>query len=239
MNEKYKDISGIVEALKNCEAVFFDMDGTIIDSMWMWKNIDIEYLGLHGIELPMNLQNEIEGMSFTETANYFKSRFQIPDSIETIKNTWNNMAMEKYKSEVPLKNATSEFIALLKNNGFKLGIATSNSRELAECCLESLGVLDLFDTIVTGCEVEAGKPSPDIYLQCAKNCDISPQKCLVFEDVVQGIQAGLNAGMQVCAVYDEYSKPVDHLKKEIAHYYMYDYAHILDSIKINEHNIRG
>ena len=67
--------------LENIKAIFFDMDGTIIDSMWMWRNIDIEFLGKRGIELPENLQRDIEGMSFTETAVFFKNRFNLNERI--------------------------------------------------------------------------------------------------------------------------------------------------------------
>ena len=72
----------IPELLKGKEAVIFDLDGTLVDSMWMWKQIDIEYLGRFGYECPPQLQKEIEGMSFSETAVYFKEKFQIPDSLE-------------------------------------------------------------------------------------------------------------------------------------------------------------
>ena len=65
--------------LKNIEAVLFDLDGSLVDSMWVWRDIDIEYLGKFGIPLPEGLQSEIEGMSFTETAEYFKKKFEIPD----------------------------------------------------------------------------------------------------------------------------------------------------------------
>lgn len=221
----------LITSIETSKAIFFDMDGTIIDSMWMWRNIDIEYLSGFGISLPENLQKSIEGKSFTETAEFFQERFGIEDSIDTIKATWNQMAMEKYQKEVPLKNCAHDFLCLLKEKGYVIGIATSNSRELTEGCLKALGVFDLFDTIVTGCDVEAGKPSPDIYLQCAKNCRIEPEDCLVFEDIIMGIQAGLNAGMKVCAVYDEYSKDVDHQKKELAHHYLYDYEHIIEGVK--------
>ena len=54
--------------LRQKKAVIFDLDGTLMDSMWMWKAIDIEYLGKYGYELPPDLQKEIEGMGFTETA---------------------------------------------------------------------------------------------------------------------------------------------------------------------------
>ena len=84
------------------KAVLFDFDGTLADSMWMWDDIDIEYLGSRGIALPDTLQKEIEGMSFSETAIYFKETFHLDDSLEEIKADWNRMAMDKYFHEVPL-----------------------------------------------------------------------------------------------------------------------------------------
>ena len=61
------------EKLQDYEAVIFDLDGTLVDSMWMWKEIDRAYLANFGIELPDNLQKEIEGMGLNETAIYFKA----------------------------------------------------------------------------------------------------------------------------------------------------------------------
>ena len=84
--------------LKNIKAVIFDLDGTLVDSMWMWKSIDVEYLGKKGIAVPADIQafqEELEGMGFTETAVFFKNRFQIEDSLEEIKKTWILMAEEK------------------------------------------------------------------------------------------------------------------------------------------------
>ena len=92
--------------LENIKAVIFDLDGTLVDSMWMWKSIDVEYLGKKGIAVPADIQafqEELEGMGFTETAVFFKNRFQIEDSLEEIKKTWIDMAEEKYCNEVPLK----------------------------------------------------------------------------------------------------------------------------------------
>ena len=71
---------------KDKKAVIFDLDGTLVDSMWMWYDIDVEYLARFGITIPEGLQAAIEGMSFSETAVYFKERFQIPDSLEKMKN---------------------------------------------------------------------------------------------------------------------------------------------------------
>lgn len=205
------------------EACFFDMDGTLLDSMWMWRDIDIEFLGTRGIDLPDGLQADIEGLSFSQTAAYFKERFGLTESTDEIKKIWNNMAMDKYRCKVTLKPGARELLSVLKQNGIKTGIATSNSIELAMCGLEALDVAKYFDTVVTGCAVGAGKPAPDVYLKCAADCGIEPERCLVFEDIIAGIEAGHNAGMKVCAVYDTYSEDVDMEKRRTADYYIKDF----------------
>lgn len=208
------------------KAVIFDLDGTLLDSMWLWKDIDIEYLGGFGIDIPDDLQKSIEGKSFTETAVYFKERFGISDTVEQIMTYWNKMAMAKYCHKVMLKPGAREFIIELHNKNIKLGIATSNSRELTEAALKSKDIYKYFEAIVTGCDVKTGKPNPEIYLRAAKLLDVPPDECLVFEDVPQGILAGKNAGMTTCAVDDEYSRIFLKEKIMLADYFVTDYNNI-------------
>ena len=119
--------------LKDIDAVLFDLDGSLVDSMGIWKEIDVAYLGRYNILLPEGLQGEIEGMSFSETACYFKEKFRIPEDVEQIKKDWNEMAWDKYTHHVPLKDGAMEFVEYCRENGIRLGIATSNSRLLVEC----------------------------------------------------------------------------------------------------------
>lgn len=210
--------------LLDIDAVIFDMDGSLVDSMWLWKAIDIEYLGRYGIPLPEDLQSRIEGMSFSETAVYFKEHFAIPDSIEEIKADWNRMAWDKYLHEVPLKPGIPEFLEGCRANGIKLGIATSNSRELVENVAAVHKLRVHFTSIVTGCDVARGKPSPDIYLEAARQLEVPPERCLVFEDIVPGILAGKSAGMRVCAVEDLYSVSSREEKKALADYYIDEFS---------------
>ncbi len=213
---------------KDIKAVIFDLDGTLVDSMWMWRDIDIEFLNKYGIEFPENLQGEIEGMSFSETAVYFKERFQLSASLEEIKEEWNQMAWDKYMNDVPLKDGALDLLRFLKENRIMAGIATSNSRELVDLVISKLKVAEYFESIRTSCEVEKGKPSPDIYHLVARDLNVNPKSCLVFEDVIQGVMAGKNAGMRVCAVYDSYSLEDTKKKQELADYYIETFEELFE-----------
>ena len=214
--------------ISDVKAVIFDLDGTLVDSMWMWKQIDVEYLARHGLELPDDLQSCIEGMSFSETAEYFKKRFGLEDSIEKIKADWNAMAWDKYANQVPLKAGVADFLEELRNKNIKMGIATSNSRELVDLVTKKNQIHSYFESIRTSCEVNKGKPSPDIYLLVAEDLGVAPGDFLVYEEVVQGIMAGKNANMTVCAVKDAYSENQDDEKRALSDYYINSYVELLN-----------
>lgn len=206
--------------LNQYDAVIFDLDGTLIDSMWLWHAIDIEYLNRFGLKPPKDLSSAIEGMSYTETAIYFKERFNISDSVEKIKEDWDNMSHDMYCTQVSLKAGVKCFLDYLKNKKIKIAIATSNRYSLAIDVLKAKGISEYFETIITSGMVGQGKPNPDVYLEAAKQLNVSTDKCIVFEDVVQGIMAGKNAGMKVVAVYDEASSETTEEKKRLADYYV-------------------
>ena len=214
--------------LDNVKAVIFDLDGTLVDSMWMWGKIDIEFLGNYGFDVPKDYQDSIAGMSFTETAVYTKERFNLSSSIDEIKDTWNKMAEYKYKNEVKTKDGVINFLKELKKRGIKTGIATSNSTTLVNACLNGNKIQDEFQCIKTSCEVNRGKPFPDIYLAVAKDLGVDPSQCLVFEDIPNGIQAGKSAGMKVCSVYDEAAKHKQDEIKSMSDYFITSYNQILD-----------
>lgn len=213
--------------LHNKKAVIFDLDGSLVDSMWLWKEIDIEFLAERGLTLPEEFQHEIEGMSFTETALYSIQRFGLTESVEELKEIWNRMAMDKYTYEVGFKPGADEFLQYCREQDIRLGIATSNSRELVTAVSDALGLHRFMDTVVTSCDVKRGKPAPDVYLEAARQLAVLPQNCLVFEDVPAGILAGKNAGMTVCAVADDFSRELDDQKHKLADYYISDYKQVL------------
>ncbi len=213
--------------LQNVEAVIFDMDGSLVDSMWIWKQIDIEYLSRYGYDSSdkaiAEFQANVEGMSFRETAEYMHAHFEIPRTAEEMMSDWNDMAWEKYEKEVFLKNGAYEFLVECKNRGILLGIASSNSRELVDNVMRARQLDGFFKAIITGSDGLPGKPAPDMYLEAAKMLAVEPVRCLVFEDIPKGITAGKEAGMKVCAVEDLYSAHQRELKKKMSDYYIEDY----------------
>lgn len=234
MKEQNREILPILHQKK---AVIFDLDGTLVDSMWMWKAIDIEYLARFGYDCPPSLQREIEGMSFSETAVYFKNYFNLPDTVEQIKHAWIDMSIEKYRHEVSMKKGAFRFLEYLKDKGIKTGIATSNGREMVTAVLESLHITPYFHVVKTACEVAAGKPAPDIYLKVADDLEVCPLDCMVFEDVPAGIRAGKAAGMAVCAIEDEFSALMRQEKQELADFFINDYDEIFICPSLNVRRI--
>ncbi len=192
--------------LENIKAVLFDLDGTLVDSMWIWEAIDIEYLERHGHQLPKDLQKAIEGMSFTETAEYFKNRFQITSSIDEIKAEWNEMAEDFYRNRIGFKPGVEALLAGLKDKGIAMAIGTSNSPHLTAAIVETHQMDQYMDQVLTSCMVDRGKPHPDVYLKAAELMGVAPHECIVFEDTHAGVLAGKRAGMKVIAVHDALSE---------------------------------
>jgi len=220
--------------LTNIDAVIFDIDGTLVDSMHVWTDIDDIFLEKYHLEEPENFHEGMEGKSYSETAQYFLDLFpELPHTKQELEDEWHEMAFEIYTKELQLKKGAYDFIVDMHKVGIKLGIATSNSRDLAEGLLMNTGVWQYLDAVWTSDEAKAGKPAPDVYLKVAESLGVKPERCLVFEDVPNGILAGINAGMKVCAVEDPFSKPQEERKKELADYYIQDY----DDIKNNTYEV--
>ena len=192
--------------LTNIKAAIFDLDGTLVDSMWVWGKIDEDYFKNRNMDLPANLKTQIEHLSFDETAAYFKSNFGILDTIEEIKKEWTDFAYVEYLNNVKLKPGVIEFLSLLKTLNIKIGLATSNSKSLLEAVLKANGIYHYFDSITLTDEVSRGKNFPDVYLLAAEKLGVKPEECIVFEDILPAVKGAKAAGMKVVGVYDDFSK---------------------------------
>lgn len=218
--------------MHNIKAAIFDLDGTLVDSMWVWDQIDKEYLKERGHSVPLNLKDKINHLSFNQTAMYFKDAFRLEDSLETIMNDWTTMAYTHYSQSISLKEGALDFLKKLKSSGIKIGLATSNSVTLLEAVLRNNNIYSYFDCITTTSEVAHGKDKPDVYLLAAERLGVDPSLCIVFEDIVPAIIGAKAANMKTIAIFD---KAAEHNRDELialADKYILNYNEIIELIPV-------
>ena len=217
--------------MNSFKAVIFDMDGTLIDSMQLWRNVDKDFLHSRGLKVPPDLFAELhQGNSFIQTAQYFKDRFGLPDSPESIMQEWTKMVSKHYETDIELKPGAIELLSILHQKGLKIGLGTSNSLELAKKVLLRNSVWHYFQCAVTGDINLKGKPYPDIYILAAERLQEKPENCLVIEDTLTGVQAGKSAGMTVFAIYDEDSSDQHLLIKELVDAFYLDFKSLTEDL---------
>ncbi|MBT1171177.1 HAD family phosphatase [Bifidobacterium sp. SO4] len=188
------------------KAAIFDLDGTLLDSMGVWNQIDIDFLGKRGLAVPDDYMATVASMQFRQIAEYTIDRFGLKDTPEALMAEWNEMAREAYATTVKAKPGAIEYLYELKTAGVRLGVATTLLLELREAALGHLGMRDLFDAIVSVDDAHGvGKDRPDVYLLAASRLGAAPADCTVFEDLLAGIRSAKSAGMRVWAMYDDSS----------------------------------
>ena len=213
--------------LKNIEGAVFDLDGTLLDSSWVWEKVDEKFLGDRGFQVPDDYVDEISPLGAERAAVYTIERFGLNEDKDDIVREWIEMAKKEYATEVVCKPYAKEFLEELHKLNIKMAVATSSDRELFMKTLEREGILKYFQKIVTVDEVERGKGYPDIYEEAARRIKVNPHKCLVFEDILAGVTGASLGEFNVVAVFDEKSQHNWEKIKSISKYSINDYKELL------------
>ncbi len=199
-------------------AVIFDLDGILADSEPWWNEIDSKLLAEYGVIYRGEYHREVLGVSYRLAVEFYKKAFGLSASIEELMRRRGEIATEFFANRVGLFPSTKRTLERLRDMKVRLAIATSSVSASARPFLDRHGLTPFFDGIVTGDEIERGKPDPDIYLRAAKKLGIRADACLVIEDALSGITAGKAAGMRVAAIPDkrfvdalDYEKEADYV----------------------------
>lgn len=214
--------------MSDIKAAIFDLDGTLIDSMYVWEKVDHDFLTERGIPVTQEYIDNVRCMFFETAAKYTIETYNLSESIEQIVQIWLNMARHEYEFNVKLKQGVFQYLEFLKSRNVKIGIATSSNPYLTKPVLEHNGISRFFDTICYTSQVGKGKEFPDIYLYTAEKLGAKPSECVVFEDIVEGIRSAETAGMTTVAVYDSTSENQADILKKIADKYIFDFLELLE-----------
>lgn len=188
--------------MKNFKGVIFDLDGTLLDSMKVWENVDRMFLEENGIDPPSGISDTVKKMTIDKSAEYFKTRFSLEHSCEYIINRIEELAAWQYNNSIPLKDGAYETVTTLKRLGIRMCVATATYNSIVNSALKRLGIYDDFEFVMTCSDIGKGKDEPDIFLKAAEklNCDIN--EVMVAEDSLHCIETAKSAGFFTVGVYD-------------------------------------
>ena len=205
------------------KGAIFDLDGTLLDSMFIWDTIGEEYLRSLGKEPHEDLKETFMTLTLEEAAEYYREHYGVTLSVKEIVDGVNAMVEQTYRTKVTLKPGIAEYLAWLKENGVRMCVATVTDRYLVEETLERLGVRHYFSEIFTCAEVGFGKDKPIIYQKALEHLETEKRDTYVFEDMLFALNTAKTDGFPTVGVYDRHEAHQDDLK-ELSDYYIRDFT---------------
>ena len=204
------------------KGAIFDLDGTLIDSMFIWDAFGEDYLKSFGIEAKENLAEVFKTFTLEQAAEYYRNHYNIKLSVKEIVEGINDMVAEIYRTKVVLKPGISDFLKRLQTAGVKMCVATVTDKPIVEDVLKRLNIYEYFSEIFTCAEVGYNKETPEIYREALKHLGTEKTETVVFEDVFHALKTAKKDGFKIAAVYDSH-EPRQKEMKEISDYYITDF----------------
>lgn len=189
--------------IKGC---IFDLDGTLLDSQWVWKSSTEELLEELGIYNSQQVYETIRSFSLDEAVNYIITTYHLKMTPAEVINKVSNLVKSKYDYQVQLKTGAYEKLLQFKKEGKKMVIATASEYEYIMPCLIRLKINELMEAVITTSQYSTNKREPLIYDKATAIMQLKKEEVLVFEDALHAIETLKKFQYQVCAIYEEEEK---------------------------------
>lgn len=183
--------------------LLLDMDGTLIDSNGIWKDVDIRFLERRGMEYSKAYYEGVAHTIFPLAAKFTKEFCSLEESCEEIMQEWMELAKGLY-STVSIKPGVREFLQQCRTEGKRMALVTSSVPEHCHTAMQHLGLIDYFESITFAQELGLEKKDPAIWLTVAERHGVAPENCTVFDDSLSACKGAKAAGMHVVGVYDSF-----------------------------------
>ncbi len=210
------------------KAAIFDVDGTILDSMGMWERVLIKLMNRYGVyEITESDLIKYKDMIPKESIPLIKRLHSIEKTDEEMLTAFFDIAKSEYLNEIPIKPYCGEYLKKLHDSGVKIAIASSGYPDLCAGVFDKLGISQYIDARAFSHEVGVNKSNPDVYLLAASRLGVEACDCMVYEDIVPGINGAKKGGMMTTAVFDESNKDQTDELKSVADYYIESWKELL------------
>ncbi len=185
------------------KGIIFDLDGTLIDSMQVWYDVDRRFLRENGVcDPPEDISDRVKKMTIDQSSELFIREFGLKCTKEYVIRRIEELVRLEYEENIPLKPFAAELLDLLDSREIPCGVATVTYSSLAEAVLRRCGIRDRFRFLLTDRDFPGGKNYPDIYIKAAELLGTEPGETLVLEDSLHCVETAKNAGFVTAAVYD-------------------------------------
>ena len=192
---------------RDIKGVIFDVDGVLLDSLKIWKELGARYLVSLGLVPEQGLSDILFSMSMEQGAEYLKEHYAIDRSTQDILDGISGMLRDFYYYEVEAKPGADKLLSLISDAGIRITAATSSPREYVEKALERNGLLGYISSIFTNSEIGKSKHFPDIYNAAAAYMGTSPEETLVIEDSLYAVNTAVAAGYHTIGIADPDGEP--------------------------------
>ena len=208
-------------------AYLFDFDGTLVDSMPTFVSIMLKILDENNIKYEDDIVKIITPLGYTGTAEYFK-KLGVPLSKEEMVQLMNRYAYNEYVYNISAKTNVISVLKELKNKGASLNVLTASPHSVLDPCLKRLKIYDLFTNVWSCDDFSTTKADPIIYVKAAEKIGQPIENILFLDDNYNADKTAKSAGMKVCGVFDKSSAEYANDIKNVADYYIYNFAELLD-----------
>ncbi len=235
--------------LKNKKVIIFDLDGTLIDSIGIWNEIDenlIKIIGngtIDNIDIGNQRDTKLKEYrkcedAYLEYCGFLKEKYNSKMSKEEIKKLRYEIAEDLLKEKVEYKPNAEIVLKYLKEKGFILVVASSTNDHIAgyykkdnKNIINKANLEDMFSIIYTKGDVKELKPNPEIHYKLLNELNVKPEDCLIVEDSLIGVEAANNANIEVAVIYDKYSDSNRNEINKLSQYQFQDFKEMLDYMK--------
>ena len=206
----------------NITGAIFDFDGTLFDSMHVWKGIRYKFFEWIGVEMTEEDKKLFEGLFLRESFMLAIDRFNLNLTYEELLSKLFDYIKSRYLTETEPKNDIMDFLEKLKANGVKMGIATATGEPALLAVLEKYNMVHYFSAIYSTYTVGASKTEPKVYDVVLEELGTLKETTWVFEDALYAAKTAKANGYNVVGIYDK-SEPKQDELKALVDFYIYNY----------------